>query len=180
MAYKDIRNRYRTASLFLESYDWGTDTEKYQPVWTLSDTDRVLDPNHVFYEVYPDHTYPSLRRIYLEYMDPVEFRFATDVIGSDRHWKILQNLKWFQPYLEEWRQALDLKLRSEAVNTIRSIAKDDTSKGQLQAARWLAEKGYSEKEQKGRPSKRDLANKLATEAVASKMLEEDAERIGLK
>lgn len=180
MKYKDNRGRYRTASLFLETYDWDLDPLVYQPVWTLADTDKKVDPNHRFYDLYPDHTFPSFRRLYLEYMDPVEFRFATEVLGSDRQWKLLQTLKWFQPYLEEWRMALDLKLRSEATRTIRAIAEDPTSKGQLQAAKWLAERGYASKQEKGRPSRHELANKLASEVVASKMLEEDAERIGLK
>jgi hypothetical protein len=177
--YKDIRNRFRTESLFFETYNHNElDTSIYQPVWTLKDTPKPVNPNHVFYDVYPDHMYPSLRQIYLEYQDPVEFTFATEVFGSDRHWKALCALNWFKPYVAEWREALELKIRSQNVRKVMEIAKSADKAG-LSAAKWLAEKGYVPKEAKGRPSKQEIQNKLVSEVVATRMLEEDAERIGL-
>lgn len=178
---RDIRGRLRTSSLFLESFDYqDLDPSVYQPLWTLGDGPRVLDPNHVFYDrVYSDNTFPSLRQLYLEWADPVEFNFAEAVFGSDKTWKVLCRAPWFQPYLEEYRQALDQKIRSENVKRIQVIAALG-DKNSLAAAKWLAEQGYRPKEAKGRPSKQDKAHALALEQVQDKMLLEDAERIGIK
>jgi hypothetical protein len=173
-------NRLRTSSLFLESYDYqDLDTSVYQPLWTLGEIPRQVDPNHVFYDVYPNHTFPSLRTLYLSYADPIEFNFAMGVFGSDRTWRMLLKAPWFQPYIEEYRQALTQKLRSDAVEVIR---KESMSGGKLalQAAKWLAEQGYEDKASKGRPSKKDIESRIISEVSQSKLLEEDAERIGVK
>lgn len=177
--YKDVRNKFRTESLFLETYSYDIlDPTVYQPVWTLKEFDHPLHPNHIFYDHFPDHTVPSLRRVYMAYSDPSEYKFAMEVFGSDRHWKLLTGLKFFQPLVAEWRESLQAKLQAEAVDTIRAISKSD-SKSALQAAKWLAEKGYLQKEVKGRPSKQDIARKVVEEVTQDKMLKEDAERVGL-
>lgn len=177
--YKDVRNKFRTESLFLETYSYDVlDPKIYQPVWTLKEFDHPLHPNHIFYDHFPDHTVPSLRRVYMAYSDPSEYKFAMEVLGSDRHWKLLTGLKFFQPLVAEWRESLQAKLQAEAVDTIRAISKSD-SKSALQAAKWLAEKGYLQKDVKGRPSKQDIARKVVEEVTQDKMLKEDAERVGL-
>jgi hypothetical protein len=177
--YKDIRNRFRTESLFIETYKYESlDPEVYVPVWTLREFPHKLPPNHVFYDKFPDHTVPALRDEYMRIMDPTEYRFAEEVFGSFRHWKILREAKFMQDVLPEWRDSLQSKLKAEAVRIIRNIA-NSGDKSSLQAAKWLAEKGYIEKDHKGRPSKKDIAQKLVEEANQAKLLQEDAERIGI-
>lgn len=175
--YRDVQGRYRTESLFFETFD--LDRDVYWPVFSLRETDLKLAPTSWFYDRYPDHTIPSLRKIYLGISDPAEYNFAMKVFQSDRHWKILQKCKFFEPYLEEWRAALELKLRSEAIETMRDLALNAPAPQALQASKWLAEMQFKQKAEKGRPSAQSIAVATRKDVDQAKMLLEDAERMGI-
>lgn len=185
--YKDTQGRYRTLSLFLETIDSDL-RDRYQPRFSLKEMDQPLGPNHWYYNAYPEdkpypgckpHVVPSMRRLYLEMADPSEYSFAMEILGSDKHWKILQELPWFQPHLAEWRETLDTKLRSEAIQSLRKISQSMDEAKALQAAKWLAEGSYKTRREKGRPSSEEVTGHVVREASVKSLLQEDAERLGL-
>lgn len=179
--YRDVIGRYRTESLFLETINKGNlDPEVYWPIWTLEERDKTLTEANWYSKRYPGRIIPSLRRLYLQEADPAEYDFAMKFFGSDRHWKILTKSKFFQPYLEEWRETLEVKLRSEATKTMRDLSLNGPGPQALQAAKWLAEGNFKPKAEKGRPSSQSMAVATRKELDTNRMLMEDAERMGLK
>ena len=108
---KDTQGRYKTLALFAETLDPRVAANGYEPVFTLKDHDL-------------DDGTPSLKRLYLQAMDPSEFSFAEEVFGTYLHWQKLIECTWFQPYLEQWRKELDLKLQSEAIKKMRQQAQE--------------------------------------------------------
>jgi hypothetical protein len=176
--YKDIGNRYRTESLFLETIT-GLDPDIYWPLWTLKTEDVILPPSHWYFRRFPKGTIPSLRRIYLQIADPHEHEFAMRVFKSDQQWKAVCSSTKIRDHVDEWRQALELKLKSEGAAILRDMALHGAGPQAIQAARWLAEGGWKTKATKGRPSKDEVSRQVKVEVGIAKTLEADAERIGL-
>lgn len=140
---KDSQGRPLTQSLFLEV---GYNTT--YAVYTLKD-------DHFEYE---GKLYPSLKRLYLELEDVVEYDFATKYLLGWNHWKRIQENKLFKDHVESWRDELELKLRSQAVRDILDMTADEKS---FQAAKWIADKGW-QKLERGRPR---TADKIKEEAL---------------
>lgn len=136
MQFKDSRGRPLTQGLFLE-IGYNTEFAEY----TLKDSDFE----------YEGKVYPSLKRLYLEMADPVEYKFATTHLSGWDQWQRISNNKVLKKYIDPWRKELELKLRSEAVAEVIRFSK--TEKG-FQAAKWLADKGFDKRA--GRPSKEDI------------------------
>lgn len=131
----DKMGKYRTQSLFLE-IGYGDDA-----IFTLKDQDHVHDGK----------TYLSLRKMYLEFNDPTEYQFANEVLLGWKHWQRLCENKAVRKYIDEWREELEVKLRSQAIlNTIR-----EANKGHFQAAKWVADRGWASRGA-GRPSKEEI------------------------
>lgn len=152
---KDTQGRPLTQGLFLEiSYD-----TRYA-VYTLKDED---------YE-YEGKLYPSLKRLYLEMEDVVEYTFANRYLLGWSHWKRLQENKLFTARIEEWREELELKLRSQAIRDILDMTADEKS---FQAAKFIADKGW-EKLKAGRPR---TAEKIKEEALLKSIEEDYSENI---
>lgn len=147
---KDSQGRPLTQSLFLEV---GYNTN--YAVYTLKD-------DHFEYE---GKLYPSLKRLYLELEDVVEYDFATKYLLGWNHWKRIQENKLFKDHVESWRDELELKLRSQAVRDILDMTADEKS---FQAAKWIADKGW-QKLERGRPR---TAEKIKEEALL-KAIDED-------
>ena len=147
---KDSRGRPLTQSLFLEV---GYNTE--YAVYTLKDEDYV----------YHGKTYPSLKRLYLEMEDVIEYEFANTYLLGWEHWLRIANNKVFSKRVDSWRHELELKLRSQAVKDIIDMTAEEKS---FQAAKWLADKGWG-KNPVGRPSK---ASKFDEDEFNEKMEEE--------
>lgn len=132
---KDTRGRGLTQQLFLElGY---TD----YAVYTLKDKDHN----------YKGKVYPSLKRLYLECSDPTEYEFATTHLVGWKHWQQMTNNKIIRKHIDEWREELEVKLRSEGVRN----AIQHAQSGTFQAAKWLADRGW-DKRAAGRPSKEEI------------------------
>lgn len=101
---------------------------------------------------YKGLVYPSLKRLFLVHEDPTEYDFATTYLLGWQHWKRLNDNKQLRKHFDEWREELELKLRSQAVKDI--IDQCSTEGGSFQAAKWLADRGW-EKRGAGRPSKQE-------------------------
>ena len=116
----------------------------------------------------------SMKKLYMDCEDPTEYLFAQAAFGSWDHWQILKNAPFFQPYAEAWAEELELKLRSEALLTVKQDALTNPT-----SAKWLAEKGWDkpERAKRGRPSKQELEQEKERRVKVSKALEEDAARL---
>jgi hypothetical protein len=148
-----------TQSLFLE---FGYNTN--YAVFTLNDEDKV----------YNDKTYYALKKWYLDAEDPSEYRFAKECLLGWRHWVRLIENKLFQPYLQEWRDELEVAMRSAGIQSIYDLSCSET--GNFQAAKWLADKGW-DKRHPGRPSKAEQERDDNIHDRILKELNEDVDRM---
>ena len=164
---KDEQGRYRTISLFWELRH---QAGNYEPVFTLKSYDLQKE----------DKLYPSLKKIYLTYdhVPGFEYEFATDVFGSWDHWqKITHSKGTLKDTVQEWRDELDVRIKAQSLKAMMLASRDNDAKG-VNAAKYLAEKGYASK--RGRPSKEEVEREKRIQASANKELAEDLERIGLQ
>lgn len=128
---------------------------------------------------------PVFRDIFLEYRDPTGYKLAREYLGSIEHWnRLIKHCFWFRDALSEWNTELEAMIHSESVQTMMEIANDETHRGRLQAAKWLAEKGYKTKPESslksvGRPTKEQVAGEIKKIARQSTEEEDDRVRIGL-
>jgi hypothetical protein len=135
----DTMGRPITQSLFLEiGY---TDTS----VFTLKEYD---------YE-YKGQTYPSLKRLYLEEEDPTEYDFACKYLLGWKHWQRILENKSVRAHIDEWREELEVKLRSRGVKALMLSAVS----GNHQSAKWMADRGWDIRAA-GRPSKAEKEGEL--------------------
>ena len=158
-AMRDDMQRYRTLSLF---YEYKND--RYPYLYTLNVEDK--------------YGVPSLYKIYMSYIHVPgeEYEFANDHLLGWKHWQRICANAYLLEHITEWRAEMDIKLRSMAIKNIIASSLSDTPTA-LQAAKWLAEKGYDLK--RGRPSKAEKEGWLKQEAKLKDVVEEDMERVGL-
>ena len=161
---KDSQGRYRTTSLFWEFRQPG-----FEPLYSIKGYDLEK----------PEGTYPSLKKMYLafDHVPGFEYEFAMTVFGSWDHWAKLCNISQLRGDIQEWRDELDIKLKCESMKAMMLAAKDNDAKG-VNAAKYLAEKGYESK--RGRPSKAEVERETKIQAGVNKELKDDMERIGLR
>lgn len=157
-----VANRRITKSLFYET----TLADKSLVVYTLKDKDHL--------------GYPSLYRLYMEHDDPTEYTFAVACLDSWDHWMMLCECSWFKPYLTAWRKELEIRARSRALASIKTLANDKSSKEHYQASKFMVSGGWVEKgkgRSAGRPSKDEIAKEAQRIAQSSRDLEDDFQRI---
>jgi len=160
MPFLDSKGRYRTASLF-----WEFKNKNYSPIYSLSPKDKG--------------ECPSLHQIYLELSTaPIdgEYEFAMAAFGSWKQWtRICENTQ-LRAYIDEWRDELEVKVRSKAIKSLVETAAEEGSKGTA-AAKWVA--GGQWKTGKGRPTKAQVEHRKKIEAGIHSDTDEDAQRLGL-
>lgn len=152
----DSMGKYRTQSLFLE-LGYGDEA-----VFTLKDIDHSLN----------DKSYISLKRLYLECEDPTEYEFATQHLLGWKHWQRLCENKILRKHIDEWRDELEVKLRSQAILEAIKQARNGT----FQAAKWVADRGWSARAA-GRPSKADVEHEKKIMARIDSEYGEDVVRM---
>ena len=166
---RNSNNVKQTNGLFFEAYNPETSVT---PLYTLDDFDKESG----------GRTYLSFKRIYVECSDPTEYVPAKVLLGSVDHWRKLVNCAWFKSYIEEMRQELDMKIRSDAVKGIVEIAADEKNSSSFQARKFLSTKGYSldkTPSTRGRPTKEEVEREKKVQAKLDKETEEAAQRLGL-
>ena len=156
---RDVTGRYLTRALFVELAE-KDNMEKYPPMCTLKEA----------------------HDLYMEIADPTEYLFAKALLESPEttfwdHWKRLLAMDDFMFHLSKWREELEVKLRANAIKTIK-LASVDPEKG-ITAAKWLAEKGFKEKKGAGRRSNDDIMREKKIQAGINSELDDDAKRISL-
>lgn len=110
-------------------------------VFTLKDDD---------YE-YNGKLYPSLKKLYLEMEDIGEYEFATTHLLGWAHWQRMCDNKQLRKHIDEWREELELKLRSRAIKAMKDKIASEQG---INAAKWIADKGWAKKGV-GRPNKQE-------------------------
>lgn len=154
--FKDGQGRYITQSLFLENgynEEWA--------VYTLTDEDKE----------YKGKVYPSLRKLYLECMDPTEHIFATTYLWGWEHWQRICNNSLMTEAIEDWREELEVRLRAMAIKSIVSSAPDSYN-----AAKWVADGSWKQKGP-GRPSKAQQERERRIRDRAAKAADDDSDKI---
>jgi len=157
-AFVDSMGRPITQSLFLEI--------GYNPevaVYSLKEYDHE----------YEGKVFPSLKRLYIQMEDVLEYEFANRYLLGWQHWQRIINNKLFKPHVEAWRSELELKIRSQAVRDIIDMSADERS---FQAAKWLADKGWVEK-RAGRPSKDQVEREKNIRDALAEQYEADVVRL---
>lgn len=164
---KTEQGKPRTKSLFYELCQ-GDETNV---LFTLKEIDHEVRGK----------TYLSLRKLYLSLVpnDPTEYEFAQTVFGSWVVWEGMCRSPLLKHHIAEWRKEAEVKIRSEA---IKSIAEEMRSNGRSSfgAAKLLLERGWLDKDTASKAKqklKEAEEEKMNNEAL--KLLEEDAERLGL-
>lgn len=155
----DTMGRPLTQSLFLEI---GYNTE--YAVYTLDEEDKT----------YKGKLYPSMKKLYMAEEDPTEYRFSKRYLLNWRHWKRLNENKVLREYFDEWREELEVMLRSDAIVAIRDLGLAE--EGSFQAAKWMADRGW-EKRAPGRPTKADKDREVRISDRINDALDADINRM---
>jgi len=150
-----------TESLFLEC------GYSSNAVYTLKEED---------YE-YNGVLYPSIKLLYLNEVtspDEGEYDFANKYFLNWRHWERICRNKVLRKHIDEWREELEVKLRSKGLSQVLKHAEE----GNYQAAKWIAE-GVFSKRKAGRPTKEEKERKLAIDERVANDWADDIARVGV-
>ena len=109
--------------------------------------------------------------------DPTGYKWAMLYLKDWEHWKKLVKCKWFAEALEGWRDELEIKIQSEAIEAIREASRGEDAKA-LAAARYLANREWK-KTPRGRPTRADIQAETRKMAQEQSQEQDDAARIGL-
>lgn len=104
----------------------------------------------------PVYTLKDWKDVFLDCRDPSEYQPAQLLLGDWEHWLEVRNHALIKPHVDKWQAELEVKLRSEAIQQMKSHAKQP---GGTAAAKWLADKGYAAeglKKAVGRPKKEEV------------------------
>lgn len=113
---------------------------------------------------------PSLKRLYLEEKDPLEYRFAMKYLGSWDRWQRMYQSWSCRKEIDIWRHELDKLLKSEAFEKLRMEAEGGGKNAFeankiLSTGKWRDLETFKEKT-RGRPSRQEIM------ANAKELLEE--------
>lgn len=123
--FRDSKNRYLTRSLFLER----ASVPEYA-IYTLAKKDR--------------DSFPSFHRLFVEFEDPTGYNFSQVHLDGYDHWKKLTTPQWFQAYLEEMLEEVDMRIYAKGISEMMKKA----ISGDPKALSWLVARGYIDEEQK--------------------------------
>lgn len=159
--YRDRVGNWRTRSLFVETFDPSLRSGGYAPVFTLGDED-VVDPE-------TGEVCVSLKQKYLSYLDPTEYKVASNCLGGLKHWEAVCSSKLLAPHIEAWRSELKALLAYKAYAKIIETMEASGSGRSFDAAKWLwSDNGNAgAKRSVGRPPKvPDLSSKADLDYAA--------------
>lgn len=115
---------------------------------------RGAPPSRIYFE---DGTYDieEFHARFIEIGDMTEYKAAKELLSKNHphdFWQEWERLKkatpWFNNHVQTWKEELEIKFRSEAVDKIRDLAED----GNYQANKFLSEAAWDRRAGAGRPS----------------------------
>lgn len=160
--FKDDKGRWRTLSLFYESYRSEDVSERYPYIYTLKD--------HDYDELI------SIKKLYIAMEDPTEYRIATEYFGGWEHWKVLCAAKWFQVHLEIWREELEVKMKCKAIAKVLELS-NSTGAVAKDASKFIVNKEWEVK--RGRPSKGEIERQKRISSNISQQIDSDFKLLNL-
>lgn len=111
---------------------------------------------------------------FIELADPTEYKPAIELVGSWIEWeRIKRDWPGFANHILLWKEELEIKLKSEAIQKINELAANDN----YQANKWIAEQGYNSRKGAGRPNKAEKKKAADELAKAAAETREEKERI---
>lgn len=158
--FKNEAGKFFTKALFFELTLPAT---RQNAIFTLKEDDHTVD----------GVLYKSLRKLFLACDDPTEYQFATQHLGGWTHWKQMQDSPVLQPYIADWREERDVMLRSKGILGMMEQAEE----GNMQASKWLAEKGWELDKKRGRPSKAEVSKETKQQAKVQLAVMNDFKRL---
>lgn len=162
--FKNNQGKFYTNALFkeLDTFNSGA------AIYTLGGEDLTIEGT----------TYKSIRNDYLLLEDPTEYQFAIKYFNSWRHWKEVRESPKIKTHIDEWREELEVMLRSKGVKGVYDKALD----GDYQASKWLADRGWSTKptSKRGAPSRADVVAEARKEAKVIGVIDSHWERMNNK
>lgn len=160
LRFKDDRGHWFTSGLFYELAQ-----DKSFSIYTIKEEDIEVEGK----------MYLSLKKLYLEDMDPTEYLFAEKYLGCWNQWQRISSMrnmysgKRVKEIIQGWRDELRLKIKALAIKNIMLKSLDD--KG-YQAAKYLADAGWDTSKRRGKDD-------AEVKKVKAEVLD-DAQRLGLK
>lgn len=106
-----------------------------------------------------DHNgYPSIRRLFLECMDPVGYLFAETHLGGWDHLQKLLELDWFREHWDAWQIELETKIRAQALQKLLEGSNDKASKNHADLNKFLLSRGWvtPNEKKRGAPTKAEI------------------------
>lgn len=118
---------------------------------------------------------PSIRKAYLELEDPTEYEVATKFFQSWAHWKKVRESSRLQTHIDEWREELEVRMRSKGLQGIM----EKMYTGDYQASKYLADKGWVDKK-RGAPSAVEKVSRARKDAKVLGLVDSHWERMNKK
>lgn len=115
------------------------------------------------HHTYNGKLYPSLKKLFIEKEDPMEYDFANQYLLGWKHWQRMNANKMLRAHFDEWREELEFRLRCKGIKAMLESAIG----GNYQAAKFFADKGW-DKRIAGRPSKEEVNREVAFQAQVAK------------
>ena len=144
---------------------------------------KAVEPEFCMFYInreFSNDEYIALKEVYMQIADPTEYEFAMVVFGSFKHWKLLSDLFWTKDKVAEWRDELEIKLKSQAVLGIADMAYDPEIKEttKLQSLKWLASSEFAEKKTKTAKAKEEKEQAIVSGVIDN--VRDDFERLGIE
>lgn len=124
----------------------------------------------------------SLQQLYVAMVpnDPTEYEFAQTVFGSWEVWDKIQRAPQIAPFVKKWRNEVEIKVKSQAIQAIAEEMKTG-GRSSFSAAKLLLEKGWLDKDNASQAKKKLAAKEQEQQdKEALMLLSDDAERLGIK
>jgi hypothetical protein len=108
------------------------------------------------------------RKVYVDIADPTDYRAMKVLLGDWEHWKLIVENQTIAPIVSEWRDEVNIKLKSDGIASIRKLAATKDS-----AAKILVGNDWDKTQSKrGRPSQKQQLSEPSRHGA-------DAARLGL-
>jgi hypothetical protein len=117
-------------------------------------------------------TINEARERFVECGDLMGIDFADKYLGGYQHWKMIEASSALAPYIAEWREELEVRIRSAELKRIGGMAE----KGHYQASKLLLDRGWST-QKAGRPTKEAVERETRVQAKMKDEWKADVVRI---